>query len=173
MLAVVFAVKSADEPFKGFFVGELLFQLCMMLQTLVIIFNQVGCIDRRTDALREFVKSEQAVMELEYLLQSRIFAAESLQKGFQCLEDAAVASTYILLAAEEIGIGACWIHMRNRQGIRRTADEEIRKLLGVPDNFSVLNVVALGQKGQEKAPRTEKDVYWGNVHMETYGNGVD
>gem|GEM_PF-2065486 len=24
-------------------------------------------------------------MELEYLLQSRIFAAESLQKGFQCL----------------------------------------------------------------------------------------
>lgn len=85
MLAVVFAVKSADEPFKGFFVGELLFQLCMMLQTLVVIFNQVGCIDRRTDALREFVKSEQAVMELEYLLQSRIFAAESLQKGFQCL----------------------------------------------------------------------------------------
>lgn len=89
------------------------------------------------------------------------------------IEDAAVASTYILLAAEEIGIGACWIHMRNRQGIRRTADEEIRKLLGVPDNFSVLNVVALGQKGEEKAPRTEKDMYWGNVHMETYGNGVD
>ena len=55
MLAVVFAVKSADEPFKGFFVGELLFQLCMMLQNLVVIFNQVGCIDRRTDALREFL----------------------------------------------------------------------------------------------------------------------
>ncbi|SDP49288.1 nitroreductase family protein [Selenomonas ruminantium] len=31
------------------------------------------------------------------------------------IEDAAVASTYILLAAEQFGVGACWIHMRNRQ----------------------------------------------------------
>lgn len=80
------------------------------------------------------------------------------------IEDAAVASTYILLAAEELGMGACWIHMRNRAGQRTTADEEIRKVLGVPDNYSVLNVVALGQKGENKAARAEKDIRWQNVH---------
>lgn len=80
------------------------------------------------------------------------------------IEDAAVASTYILLAAEELGMGACWIHMRNRAGQRTTADEEIRKVLGVPDNYSVLNVVALGQKGENKAARAEKDIHLQNVH---------
>ncbi|MBR4696576.1 MAG: nitroreductase family protein [Selenomonadaceae bacterium] len=85
------------------------------------------------------------------------------------IEDAAVASTYILLAAEQFGVGACWIHMRNRQGQRKSADEEIRQILGVPDKFSVLNVVALGQKGEKKSPRTEKDLVWQNVHYGRYG----
>lgn len=85
------------------------------------------------------------------------------------IEDAAVASTYILLAAEQFGVGACWIHMRNRQGQRKSADEEIRQILGVPDRFSVLNVVALGQKGEKKSPRTEKDLSWQNVHYGRYG----
>ena len=84
------------------------------------------------------------------------------------IEDAAVASTYILLAAEELGIGACWIHMRNRAGQRTTADEEIRKLLGVPDKYSVLNVVALGQKGENKSARGDKDIHWQNVHHDKF-----
>lgn len=89
------------------------------------------------------------------------------------IEDAAIASTYILLAAEEFGVGACWIHMRNRQGQRKSADEEIRQILGVPDNFSVLNVVALGQKGEKKSARTEKDLVWQNVHAGHYGQKGD
>lgn len=85
------------------------------------------------------------------------------------IEDASVASAYILLAAEQFGIGACWIHMRNRQGQHTTADEEIRKILGIPDRFSVLNVVALGQKGEKKSLRTVADLHWQNIHAEQYG----
>ena len=84
------------------------------------------------------------------------------------IEDAAVASTYILLAAEQFGLGACWIHMRNRRGQRTTADEEIRHLLNVPDKFSVLNVVALGQKGEKKSARTESDLHVENIHREKF-----
>ena len=84
------------------------------------------------------------------------------------IEDAAVASTYILLAAEQFGIGACWIHIRDRAGQRTTADEEIRQLLNVPEKYSVLNVVALGQKNEKKLPRTEKDIHWENVHHEKF-----
>lgn len=84
------------------------------------------------------------------------------------IEDAAVASTYILLAAEQFGIGACWIHIRDRAGQRTTADEEIRQLLNVPEKYSVLNVVALGQKNEKKSPRTEKDIHWENVHHEKF-----
>ena len=84
------------------------------------------------------------------------------------IEDAAVASTYILLAAEQFGIGACWVHMRNRAGQRTTADEEIRKILGVPNNYSVLNVVALGQKGENKSARSDKDIAWRNIHYDKF-----
>lgn len=60
------------------------------------------------------------------------------------VEDAAVASTYLLLAAEHMGVGACWIHMKDRRGHTRMADDDIRALLGVPAYYGILNVVSLG-----------------------------
>lgn len=82
------------------------------------------------------------------------------------IEDSAIASAYILLAAEERNIGACWIHIRNRAGQKTTADEEIRQLLGAPKNYSVLNMIALGQKGEVKKAYSEQDLHFGNVYKE-------
>lgn len=82
------------------------------------------------------------------------------------IEDAAVASTYILLAAEQFGVGACWIHIRARAGQKLTADEEIRQLLNIPSKFTVTNVVAIGQKGENKPPYTENDLHYENIHYE-------
>ena len=65
------------------------------------------------------------------------------------IEDGAIASAYILLAVEQYGLGACWVHIRNRIGKWGTSDQEIRSLLGVPDGYSVLNPVAIGEKGEE------------------------
>lgn len=84
------------------------------------------------------------------------------------IEDASVASSYILLAAEQYNIGACWIHIRNRNGKFLTADEEIRSLLGIPENYSVLNVIALGQKGEKKPSYTDKDLCRENIHRERF-----
>ena len=84
------------------------------------------------------------------------------------IEDGAVASSYILLAAEQYGLGACWVHIRNRMGQNRTSDEEIRALLGVPDGYTVLNLIALGEKGEKKDAYTDKDLPMENVHYEKY-----
>ncbi len=84
------------------------------------------------------------------------------------IEDGAVASTYLLLAAEELGVGACWIHMRGRDGQVRTAEEEIQELLGIPSNYGVLNVVALGHKGEYKSEHSEKDLPFQNVHSDKF-----
>ncbi|WII09516.1 nitroreductase family protein [Methanomassiliicoccales archaeon LGM-DZ1] len=80
------------------------------------------------------------------------------------IEDASIASTYILLAAEEKGLGACWVHIRNRTGRRGTSDEEIRSLLGVPEGYTVLNLVALGEKGESKKPYTPEDFDRSKIH---------
>ena len=84
------------------------------------------------------------------------------------IEDGAIASAYILLAVEQYGLGACWVHIRNRSGLQSTSDEEIRALLGVPNEYTVLNLVAIGEKGESKAPYTDEDLHVENVHYERF-----
>ncbi len=84
------------------------------------------------------------------------------------IEDGAIASSYILLAAEQYGLGACWVHIRNRMGQRKTSDEEIRALLDVPNGYTVLNLIAIGEKGENKDPYTDKDLHTENVHYDRF-----
>lgn len=76
--------------------------------------------------------------------------------------------SYILPAAEQYNLGACWVHIRNRMGRKKTSDEEIRELLGIPDGYSVLNLTAIGKKGEEKKPYTEKELHFENIHHDQY-----
>ena len=80
------------------------------------------------------------------------------------VEDAAVASTYILLAAEYYGVGACWIHMKDRRGHTNMAEDDIRLLLGIPDYYGILNVVSIGMKKKPSEERTLQP----KVHYERY-----
>ncbi len=91
-----------------------------------------------------------------------------LDRGEFWIEDGAIASSYILLAAEQYDLGACWVHIRNRTGRHKTSDEEVRKLLGVPDGYAVLNLIALGGKVENKRGYTESDFDFGKVHYEKY-----
>ncbi len=69
------------------------------------------------------------------------------------VEDAAVASTYILLAAEYYGVAACWIHMKDRRGHTNMAEDDIRALLDIPDYYGILNAVSLGMPKKPNEPR--------------------
>lgn len=91
-----------------------------------------------------------------------------LDRGEFWIEDGAIASAYLLLAAEQYGLGACWVHIRNRTGQRKTSDEEVRGLLGVPDGYAVLNLIALGGKAERKQGYTESDYDKGKIHYEQY-----
>ena len=88
-----------------------------------------------------------------------------LDRGEFWIEDAAIASSYILLAAEQYDLGACWVHIRRRTGKRKSSDEEIRERLGVPEGYAVLNLVALGGKGERKRGYTEADLDKSKVHF--------
>lgn len=84
------------------------------------------------------------------------------------IEDGAIASAYILLAAEQYGLGACWVHIRNRMGQKASSDEEIRKLLDVPDKYSVLNLVAVGVKAESKRAYDDNELHFEKVHYEKW-----
>ena len=91
-----------------------------------------------------------------------------LDRGEFWIEDGAIASSYILLAAEQYNIGACWVHIRNRNGKNKTSDEEIRELLNVPNNYAVLNLVALGYKAENKQKYSMNDFDTNKIHFENY-----
>jgi len=85
------------------------------------------------------------------------------------VEDASVATTLMLLQAEDLGLGACWVQMRNRSmADGKPAEEMVRALLHIPDRLRVLSVVAVGHKGMERKPFNEDRLLWEKVHINTF-----
>lgn len=80
------------------------------------------------------------------------------------IEDGAIAASYIYLAGTERNLAVNWTEIRHRSASNGTSDEAIRGLLNVPNNYEVLCVMALGHKAEEKAPYTERDLPFDNVH---------
>lgn len=82
------------------------------------------------------------------------------------VEDAAIASIYIQLQAEDMGLGSCWTQIRNRlTPDEKDADEYIRRMLDIPYQIQVLSVIAIGHKGQEKKPFDETNLQWEKIHL--------
>ncbi len=82
------------------------------------------------------------------------------------VEDASIAAISLQYQAEELGLGTCWVQMRGR-GLSdgTSADEVIRGILEMPDNISVLCVLAVGHKADERKPQNEDKLKWENVHI--------
>lgn len=85
------------------------------------------------------------------------------------VEDASVASTLLLLQAEDLGLGACWVQVRNRSmADGKPAEEMVRAMLHVPEHLRVLSIVAIGHKGMERKPFNEDRLLWEKVHINTF-----
>jgi nitroreductase len=55
------------------------------------------------------------------------------------LEDGCAATENILLAAWALGLGSCWV-----AGDKKPYAEEVRRLLGVPEGYRLVSLVAIG-----------------------------
>lgn len=85
------------------------------------------------------------------------------------VEDGSIAAISMQYQAEELGLGSCWIQMRGR-GLSdgTTADDVIRGVVGLPDNYNVLCVIAVGHKADERKPQNEDKLKWENVHIDKF-----
>ena len=87
------------------------------------------------------------------------------------VEDASIAATFVILAAEALGLGACWIQIRKRKYSETIDSEEyIKNILSVPDNRRVLAMVGVGYPDEIKMPRQEGDLEYDKVFFNQYGN---
>ena len=82
------------------------------------------------------------------------------------IEDASVAATVLLYQAEDLGLGACWIQVRERYAADGTpAADIVSRLLQLPPHVQPLCIVAVGHKGMERKPFNEERLLWERVSV--------
>jgi nitroreductase len=86
------------------------------------------------------------------------------------IEDASIASIMIQLQAEDLGLGSCWVQIRERfAATGMSSDEYVRGILDIPLQLQVLSVIAIGHKGMERKPFSEDHLQWEKIHINKYG----
>lgn len=86
------------------------------------------------------------------------------------IEDASIASTFIILTAEWMGLGSCWIQIRNRKySETKTSEEYIKEMLNIPENLNVLSIIALGYPDEEKSPADIHALLYDQIFYNYFG----
>lgn len=82
------------------------------------------------------------------------------------IEDTSIAATYLQLAAENLGLGSCWVQIRKRMYDKNiSASERTKQILNIPEQYEVASIIAIGSKEKERAPYSDKDLLMNRVHM--------
>ena len=86
------------------------------------------------------------------------------------IEDCSIASTLILLAAQSVGLGACWIQIRRRMHDEtETAQAYVSRLLGIPEKLQLEAIIAVGYPDESNPPHSKHELSYENVHLNRYG----
>jgi nitroreductase len=80
------------------------------------------------------------------------------------IENCSIAAYSMLLQAEDLGLGACWVQIRGRVLTDGTSVcDVVRGILGLPDDEEVLCIIGIGYKKTHCKPKDEDKVKWENV----------
>jgi len=91
------------------------------------------------------------------------------EKSDVWVEDCSIASIFIQLAAEALGLGSCWIQIRNREhDAAISAEAYVREVLSIPDTLNVECLIALGYGDEIKASHPAQTLEMEKVHMNRY-----
>lgn len=86
------------------------------------------------------------------------------------VEDAAIASIYLHLASEALGLGSCWIQIRKRMhDDEKSAEAHIAGRLNLPENLRVLSIIAIGYPAEKKAPHDKAKLQYEKIHFDRFG----
>ena len=87
------------------------------------------------------------------------------------IEDCSIASIFIQLEAEALGLGSCWVQIHRRYyNDDITSNEYIHEHFNIPERLEVLSIVGIGYKLVERQPLSDKDILWNKVSINNYCN---
>ncbi|MFO7599820.1 MAG: nitroreductase family protein [Candidatus Desulfacyla sp.] len=86
------------------------------------------------------------------------------------IEDASIAAIFIHLAADSLGLGSCWIQIRDRMHSEEmSAEAYISEILNIPRHLKVEAVVAIGYPAEKMAPHIRETLPYEKVFDGSYG----
>ena len=91
------------------------------------------------------------------------------------VEDASLALLAMMLQAEELGLGSCWVQVRHmvsetlgEDGQPLTSHQYLQQLLDLPPEVEVEAILALGHPARELRPRTLEEAKPERIHWGKY-----
>ncbi len=86
------------------------------------------------------------------------------------VEDCSIASTFIFLASESIGLGSCWIQIRERMhNDTVTSERYVSDILNLPSGLKVESIIAAGYPDETKPPHKKEELQYEKVCLNQYG----
>lgn len=99
-----------------------------------------------------------------------IVVCSDMEKTDTYVEDASIAAIILHLTAASLGLGSCWIQIRNRKDKDGQSSEQfVAKLLDIPANYCVQAVIAIGYPGEAKMPHAKESLRYKKIHKGFFG----
>lgn len=85
------------------------------------------------------------------------------------IEDATITAIIMQLAAQSLGLGSCWVQVRERFTTNgQAAEDYIKDVLAIPAGFKVQCIIALGYPAEDKPPHGEEEMQLNKLHYNRY-----
>jgi len=91
------------------------------------------------------------------------------QKSDVWVEDTSIAMILIQLSALSLGLGSCWIQIRERmykEGV--PAEQYVKEVLGIPENLKVEAIVSLGYPDEVRPAHREEELLSERIHWNQF-----
>ena len=80
------------------------------------------------------------------------------------VEDSSIALSFMMLMAQNEGIGCCWVQIHLRKDAKgRDAEANVRTILSLPEKYRIVGILALGIPEEEPESHTRDDADFGKV----------
>lgn len=98
-----------------------------------------------------------------------VVVTADITKSDAWIEDASIAAVFMQLQATDLGLGSCWVEVRDRYGADgEPAEDYVRQALGIPEEFGVLCIISIGHINEQRRPIDPEKLLWEKVHIGTW-----
>lgn len=85
------------------------------------------------------------------------------------IEDCSIASILLQLTAQSLGLGSCWVQIRNRKYSETVSSEKyIQNLLQIPENFKILSIITVGYPATTRTGKSFTDLSFDKIRMNKF-----